>query len=159
MKHRSPTRRNSTHAPVPEGNGELILVVDDEEAVREMTKSALESYGYRVVTALNGLHGIARFEEHKEDIRLVITDSDMPYLDGLSALCSIQQLKPGIPAIIASGTSHDPENFQQLDLSMIFNLGKPFGMKDLLSSVAKMLDQAEGATSSEQKSLAQPTFQ
>ena len=146
-------------APVPEGNGELILVMDDEESVREMTKSALESYGYKVVTALNGLHGIARFEEHKDDIRLVITDSDMPYLDGLSALCSIQQLKPGIPAIIASGTKHDPENFQQLDLSTIYNLGKPFGMKDLLASVAKMLDQSDGATSSARKPLAEPTFQ
>jgi PAS domain S-box-containing protein len=145
--------------PVPEGNGELILVMDDEESVREMTKSALESYGYKVVTALNGLHGIARFEEHKDDIRLVITDSDMPYLDGLSALCSIQQLKPGIPAIIASGTKHEPENFQQLDLSKIFNLGKPFGMKDLLSSVARMLDQPGGATSSARTALVDPKFQ
>jgi CheY-like chemotaxis protein len=145
--------------PVPEGNGELILVMDDEESVREMTKSALESYGYKVVTALNGLHGIARFEEHKDDIRLVITDSDMPYLDGLSALCSIQQLKPGIPAIIASGTSHDPDNFQQLDMSAIYNLGKPFGMKDLLSSVAKMLEQGDSATSSARKAPAEPTFQ
>jgi DNA-binding NtrC family response regulator len=105
------------------------------------------------------LHGIARFEEHKDDIRLVITDSDMPYLDGLSALCSIQQLKPGIPAIIASGSKHDPENFQQLDPTTIFNLGKPFGMKDLLASVARMLDQADGVTSSARTAPAEPTFQ
>ncbi len=51
--------------PPSEGHGELILVMDDEEAVRELIKTTLENYGYRVVTALNGLHGIACFEEHK----------------------------------------------------------------------------------------------
>ncbi len=125
--------------PLPEGHGELILVMDDEEAVRELLKTTLENYGYRVVTALNGLHGIARFEEFKDDIRLVVTDSDMPYLDGISAICSMHQLKPGIPAIIASGAKHDAAQLQRLDPVNLANLGKPLSMKDLLASVAKMI--------------------
>jgi PAS domain S-box-containing protein len=150
---------NHVEAPVPEGNGELILVMDDEEAVREMTKSALESYGYRVVTALNGLHGIACFEEHKEDIRLIVSDSDMPYLDGISAICSMQQLKPGTPAIIASGATHDPAQLRRLDPRSFANLGKPFSMKDLLASVARMLAAVDVPNSSARTATAAPICQ
>lgn len=125
--------------PLPEGHGEMILVMDDEEAVRELTKTTLENYGYCVVTALNGLHGIARFEELKDKIRLIVTDSDMPFLDGISAVCSMQQLKPDIPAIIASGAKHDPKQLQRLDSKNLANLGKPYSLKELLGSVARML--------------------
>ncbi|HEX4122422.1 MAG TPA: ATP-binding protein, partial [Verrucomicrobiae bacterium] len=125
--------------PLPVGNGELILVMDDEEAVRELTKTTLENYGYRVVTALNGLHGVARFEELKDEIRLVVTDSDMPLLDGLSAVCSMQQLRPNIAVIIASAAKHDQKLVEGLNPNRLVNLGKPFGLKDLLSSVARMV--------------------
>jgi CheY-like chemotaxis protein len=126
--------------PLPEGKGELILVMDDEEAVRELTKTMLENYGYRVVTALNGLHGVARFEELKDEIRLIISDSDMPYLSGLAAIGSMQQLKPNIPAILASGAKHDPRELQKLNLSRVAYLEKPFSLKDLLATVAALIN-------------------
>jgi two-component system, cell cycle sensor histidine kinase and response regulator CckA len=126
-------------AAPPKGRGELILVMDDEDAVRELMKTTLEGYGYRVVTALNGLHGIARFEELKNEIRLIVTDSDMPYMDGLSAICSMQQLRPDVPAIIASGAKHDPKQLERMNPRNIANLGKPFSVKELLASVARLI--------------------
>jgi two-component system, cell cycle sensor histidine kinase and response regulator CckA len=124
---------------MPEGHGELILVMDDEEGIRELTRTMLETFGYRVVTAFNGLHGIAVFEERKDEIKLVITDSDMPHLDGLSAVCSMQQLRPDIPAIIASGGKQDTAQLQRLHAKNLTNLGKPFSLSDLLDSVARAL--------------------
>ena len=68
---------------IPFGNGELILVIDDEAAVREMTGTALETFGYRVMTADNGATALAAFASHKDEISVVITDMMMPVMDGL----------------------------------------------------------------------------
>jgi two-component system, cell cycle sensor histidine kinase and response regulator CckA len=124
---------------LPMGHGELILVMDDEEAVRELAKTTLESYGYRVVTACNGMEGIARFESHRNEIKLILTDTDMPFMDGLTAVRSIQQSKPGLPIIIASGTEHGSEFIRRADGTQLVNLGKPYTVENLLNAVARML--------------------
>jgi two-component system, cell cycle sensor histidine kinase and response regulator CckA len=129
-------------APLPCGRGELIMVMDDEEAVRELAKTTLENYGYRVVTAANGLEGITCFEERKEEIRLLLTDTDMPYLDGLSAIRSIQQIKPNLPIVIASGGKRNPDDLKDIDVGHLTTLSKPYTVEQLLHGVA----QAIGAT-------------
>jgi CheY-like chemotaxis protein len=63
------------------GHGELILVVDDELAIREITKGTLEAYGYRALTAADGTEAVALYAQHKDEIRLVLTDLMMPYMD------------------------------------------------------------------------------
>ena len=123
-------------AALPTGHGELILVIDDEESVRELTKTTLESYGYRVVTAQNGLQGIARFRERQNDIKLIVTDTDMPFLDGMGAIRAIKELKPDIPVIIASGSKRDKEQLKELDSMHLKNLGKPYSLDQLLMAVA-----------------------
>jgi two-component system, cell cycle sensor histidine kinase and response regulator CckA len=125
---------------LPTGHGELILVIDDEEAVRELAKTTLENYGYRVVTALNGMEGIARFEEHRKDIKLIVSDTDMPFMDGLTAIRSIQQSMPELPVIIASGTKHDTEFHRRMDGKHLLDLGKPYSVEGLLTAVAKILN-------------------
>jgi two-component system, cell cycle sensor histidine kinase and response regulator CckA len=124
-------------AALPVGHGELILVIDDEESVRELTKTTLESYGYRVVTAQNGLQGIARFKENPNDIKLIATDTDMPYVDGLGAIRAIKELKPDIPVIIASGGSKsDTDEIRKVDSAHVKNLAKPYSLDQLLVAVA-----------------------
>jgi CheY-like chemotaxis protein len=123
---------------LPTGNGELIMVMDDEEAVRELTKTTLENYGYRVVTAHNGMDGIARFEKHRDELRLIVSDTDMPFMDGLTAIRSIQQSRPDLPIIIASGTQRDTERLKRPGGNLI-NLGKPYSLESLLTAVAKMI--------------------
>jgi CheY-like chemotaxis protein len=123
-------------AALPTGHGELILVIDDEETVRELTKTTLESYGYRVVTAQDGLQGIARFRENQNEIKLLVTDTDMPYMDGLGAIRAIKELKPDIPVIIASGIKRDTSEFQQTDSIHLKGLAKPYSIDQLLMAVA-----------------------
>jgi two-component system, cell cycle sensor histidine kinase and response regulator CckA len=130
--------KNCQKPSLPTGHGELILVMDDEEAVRELAKTVLENYGYRVLTALNGLEGIARFEEHRHDIKLIVSDTDMPFMDGLTAIRSIQQSKPDLPVIIASGNKCATEFLARGN--HLFNLGKPYSVEALLTAVAAMVE-------------------
>jgi two-component system, cell cycle sensor histidine kinase and response regulator CckA len=131
-----PAEAESKEAVLPTGRGELILVIDDEETVRELTKTTLESYGYRVVTAQNGLQGIARFRDNQDEIKLLVTDTDMPYMDGMAAIRAIKELKPDIPVIIASGSKSDTEELRRTDSISMKNLGKPYSLDQLLMAVA-----------------------
>jgi two-component system cell cycle sensor histidine kinase/response regulator CckA len=125
---------------LPLGHSELILVIEDEEAVCELTKTTLENYGYRVITAHNGMEGISRFEEHKDEVRVLVTDTDMPYMDGTGAIRAIKELKPDIPVIIASGSRRDTAQTRRLDLEHLTNLGKPFSAEQLLIAVGMAVE-------------------
>jgi hypothetical protein len=120
---------------LPTGHGELILVIDDEEAVRELTKTMLETYGYRVVTSQDGVQGIDRFKEYQNEIRLLLTDTEMPYLDGMGAIRAIKELKPDIPVIIASGSKGDTEQLRRTDIKHLRTLAKPYRLDQLLLAV------------------------
>jgi PAS domain S-box-containing protein len=96
--------RAETRLPfVPSGQGELILVVDDEVAVRMVTRKALEKHNYRVVEAADGREAIARFTENRETIAAVVTDLLMPVLDGPSFIRELRRLGADLPVIAASG--------------------------------------------------------
>ena len=125
---------------LPIGNGELILVMDDEAVVRQMTKTTLENYGYQVVTAISGLDGITTFQEHRHAIKLVVSDTDMPIMGGLAALHIIQKLEPKIPVIIASGGKHDTTSYKRIDATHLITLDKPYTVEQLLQAVAKALN-------------------
>jgi two-component system, cell cycle sensor histidine kinase and response regulator CckA len=120
---------------LPTGHGELILVIEDEEAVLELTKTALESYGYRVVTAQNGVQGVDRFEEYKNEIRLLVTDSDMPYLDGMGVIQIVKESRPDLPVIIASGAKSDTQQLRRIETEGLKRLGKPYSLDQLLMAV------------------------
>ena len=123
-------------SPLPEGHGELILIIEDEEAVRELTRTALENYGYRVLVAQNGVQGINEFKRHQTEVKLLVTDTDMPHLDGMGAIRAIKELRPDIPVIIASGSKQDTERRRQIDEKHLINLGKPFSVDQLLVAVS-----------------------
>ena len=67
---------------LPLGNGELILVVDDEDSIREITRSTLETFGYTVLTASDGTEALALYADKKNEIAVVLTDMVMPFMDG-----------------------------------------------------------------------------
>ncbi|HLO89089.1 MAG TPA: ATP-binding protein, partial [Nostocaceae cyanobacterium] len=75
--------REEPESKLPQGNGELILVVDDEAAILEITKASLERHNYQVITACDGIEAIALYVKHREQIALVLTDIVMPSMDGL----------------------------------------------------------------------------
>jgi CheY-like chemotaxis protein len=117
----------------PRGNGELILLADDEQAIRELLSAELTSFGYRVIAAPNGAEALAIFREHTSEVRLFITDGAMPVMDGPAAIAALRKLAPDLPVIL---TSADAAPTEAANLSV---LNKPFSFEDILASIQQNL--------------------
>ena len=81
---------------LPIGNGELILVVDDEESIREITRGTLETFGYNVLTASDGTEALAIYADKKNEIAVVLTDMVMPFMDGPATIRALQRMNPAV---------------------------------------------------------------
>lgn len=123
----------------PSGHGELILAVDDEAAVLSMTKETLESYGYRVLTANDGTEAIAAYTAHRHEIKGVLTDMLMPYMDGPSTIRVLKKLDPDLKIIAASGLMDGEKVKDATGLDNIAFLMKPFTAEKLLDTVHKVI--------------------
>lgn len=121
----------------PRGNGELILVVDDEVANREVTKVALESYNYRIILASDGIEAIALYAKYQQEVSAVIMDIMMPNLDGITTIHALQNLNPLVKVIATSGLI----NNRKLALEAKANtfLLKPFSIQKLLQALTEIL--------------------
>ncbi|HEY3760223.1 MAG TPA: response regulator [Verrucomicrobiae bacterium] len=133
---RSPA--SATPSPLPMGNGESILVVDDEAIVLVIARTALENYGYRVLTATNGLEAISLLNERSKSIDLVITDMAMPLMDGAVTASALRRIKPGIK-IIAAGESGTEAADAMGQSEMDAFLAKPFTVEKLLKTAQAVL--------------------
>jgi len=124
---------------IPLGNGEMILVIDDEAAIREMTRTTLERFGYRALTADNGATALGIFASHKEEIGVVITDMMMPVMDGPVTIRALQKLNPQVRIIASSGLTESIEAADLDRLGVKTFLTKPYDAKTLLKTVAQAL--------------------
>ena len=119
----------------PRGNGELILVVDDEERIREVAEAALDAFGYRTISAADGNEGIAKFAANLEAIAVVVTDLSMPKMDGVAMIRTIRKLAPDAKVLAMSGLM-TPDQTRQLDeLGVKETITKPFTAESLLSAI------------------------
>lgn len=134
---------------LPPGRGELILVVDDECHIRELTQTVLTRNGYRVVLAADGAEAVMIFAERAAEIRLVITDLHMPNLDGAMLGRALRRLNPATKLLVVSGLSSPTETrpgYRPEEFADAF-LHKPFKPDVLLSKVLQILRPAEFAGS------------
>ena len=121
------------------GNGELVLVVDDESAILEVTKATLETYNYRVLTASNGIEAVAVYAQNQDAIDLVITDIMMPGMDGKTAIRTLKQINPDLKIIAVSGLIDRQEIVTELDGAVTTFMDKPYSNDDLLKTVRNIV--------------------
>jgi two-component system, cell cycle sensor histidine kinase and response regulator CckA len=116
------------------GQGELILVVDDEVAIQTVTKATLEAHQYRAMTASDGIEAIALYAEHQHQIAVVLLDMMMPTLDSATIIRTLHRLNPQVKIITMSGLisreSIDAETVQGF-------LAKPFTTQELLNLLSE----------------------
>lgn len=121
---------------MPLGNGELILIVDDEASVRLITRQTLEAYGYRTLLACDGSEAIAIYVAHLTDIAVVLTDMTMPIMDGAATIQVLRKLNPHVRIIAASGLSTN----RHLDsLGVRHFLARPYTAETLLHTLKQIL--------------------
>jgi len=123
---------------LPSGNGELILLVDDEVSICEITKAALENYGYRVLVANSGPEAVTICAEKRGDIKLVITDTGMPFMDGHATSIALKKINPALKIVMASGGAPDKSE-NPTDVQIAAVAPKPYTVEKLLTIVHEVL--------------------
>ncbi|QHE79864.1 PAS domain S-box protein [Hydrogenophaga sp. PBL-H3] len=124
---------------VPRGHGELIMVVDDEAAIRQVTRQTLEAYGYRVVVASNGAEAVALYAQNIQGIDLVLTDMMMPVMDGPATVQALRQINPAVRLIGASGISQDGKVARAAGAGLNHFLPKPYTAEAMLRLIDTVL--------------------
>jgi signal transduction histidine kinase len=124
---------------LPLGNGELILVVDDEESIREITKGTLETFGYSVLTANDGTEALAVYADKKNEIAVVLTDMVMPFMDGPATIRALQRMNPQVRIIAASGLGAGQRAGEGALEGVSVFLNKPYTAEKLLNTLANVL--------------------
>lgn len=130
----------SLSSALPHGAGEMILVVDDEVHVREITRATLEKFGYRVIVAGDGAEALAEFSKNSGDVALVLTDLTMPVIDGCSVIRTIRKMNPEARVIAMSGLMNAEQVAELRQLRVQDILTKPFSAENLLNSVNETLN-------------------
>jgi len=124
------------------GHGELVLIVDDESLIQQVTKTALEEHNYRTCLASDGIEAIALYAEHKHDISIVLMDMMMPSMDGITAIRTLQKLNPQVKVIATSGLVSNSQLAEASGIGVKAFLAKPY-------TVSELLDTLYGALNSE----------
>ncbi len=126
---------------LPRGQNELVLVVDDEPAIRLVTEQTLVAFGYRVITANNGAEAVALYTLQPDAIRLVITDMMMPVMDGEAMIEILKGMSPTLRIIAVSGIS-SYQNLANSKMALVDDfIAKPYTSKTLLKRIRQVLDQ------------------
>jgi two-component system, cell cycle sensor histidine kinase and response regulator CckA len=126
-------------------SGEVVLVVEDEEAVRTMTGRLLQSEGYRVLEAGDGREALKLIEGGVARVDLIITDVAMPTMNGRELADRVKRLRPALPVLFMSGYTDDEMVRRGLIEPDHPFLSKPFTPEVLASKVRRLIDQAAGA--------------
>jgi len=124
------------------GRNELIMVVDDEAAIREVTVTTLEGCGFRVLTAADGDEAVPLFQQRQADISLILTDIMMPGMDGIAMIKEILKIKPDQRFVVMSGLAESGTLNSLDDQQRVVFLQKPFTSDVLLETISEILKRA-----------------
>jgi len=141
-----PVKETGVAAPAEEqgventrGSGERVLVVDDEEFFRDVTRRLLEDFGYAVYTAADGVEAVKIFEQHGAEIAVAVVDLNMPVMDGNTTIKALRAINPRVRIITVSGSDGAVQPGDELtDL----RLTKPYAMGTLLNGLRQVLPEA-----------------
>ncbi len=122
------------------GGSETILLVDDEESLRDLGKDLLERFGYTIITATDGERAVETWKEKGADIALVILDLVMPRMGGKQCLEVLLGMDPGMKVIIASGFTVDGRTKEVVDAGARGFIRKPYELRQMLKEIRKVLD-------------------
>ncbi|PMB22621.1 response regulator [Fischerella thermalis] len=122
------------------GKGELILVVDDEPAIQEITRASLETHNYKTLVASDGIEAIALYAQNRDKISAVLMDIMLPSLDGLTAIRTLQKINPSVKIVATSGLASSSKLAEASTTNISGFISKPYTVKELLLTLQKVLN-------------------
>jgi two-component system cell cycle sensor histidine kinase/response regulator CckA len=123
----------------PRGQGELVLVVDDEAPIRQITCRTLKENGYQVITANDGAEAVAVYAQNAAKIIVVLTDMIMPFMDGAATIRALHRINPEVRIIVASGMLTHKREAEAIGPGVRAFLSKPFTAEKLVSCLHEVL--------------------
>ncbi len=136
-----PSPQQHQEATLPRGNGETVLVVDDEASICQATQQTLERHGYNVLIASDGSEAIAVYLMHGDEITVVLMDMMMPVMDGLETIRVLRRLRPGLRIIGVSGINSPGKVAKAVNAGANHFLPKPYTTSTLLRCIQETLAQ------------------
>jgi CheY-like chemotaxis protein len=130
-----PARTPVAQIELPTGNGETVLIVDDEDSIRRITQQTLEAFGYRTLLATNGDEAVSLYRSHHATIAVVLTDMMMPGMDGSATIEVLREINPSVRIIATSGITANRE----LAKGTRNFLPKPYNAETLLTCLRNVL--------------------
>lgn len=130
-------------AELPMGNGEIILVVDDEAMIRKVTKISLETYAYQVITASDGLEALELCAKHPDKIQVALIDMMMPSMDGVTTIQTLHRSNPHIKIVAVSGLAANQQAAMLASTEVKAFLSKPYTAEKLLKTLYEVLHEAD----------------
>jgi CheY-like chemotaxis protein len=126
-------------------HAQTILLVEDEEMLRDLAVHILEGEGYHVLSARDGVEAVQTFEAKRDEIGLVVCDLGLPKLGGRDVFMKMKELKPSVRAIVASGYLEPAMRSEILKAGVIDTIQKPYDFQDLLKRIREVLGEAPAA--------------
>ena len=126
------------------GGNEIILIVDDEEDIRELASDMFTSYGYRVILAADGEQACRIYADKQGEIDLVLLDMVMPRLGGLETFLKLRAINPDVKIILSSGYSENGRAQEIIKYGVSGFIQKPYQVQKLLAMARQILNQQNG---------------
>jgi two-component system, cell cycle sensor histidine kinase and response regulator CckA len=124
-------------------SSKTILLVEDEEMLRELGVTILEGEGYRVLAAKDGVEAVEMFEANSDNIGLVVCDLGLPRLGGRDAFMRMKEQKPGVRAIVASGYLEPNLRSEMLKAGVIDTIQKPYDFREMLEKIRSVIGEVQ----------------
>lgn len=130
--------------PREEGSNETILVVEDEQLLLDSMKALIESEGYRVLAAKDGVEAVELYGRHHDEIAVVLADLGLPRLGGWEAFLEMKKLNPTVRAVFTSGTIETPQGTEMRKHGVEVSVRKPFTATEMLGAIRRALHPPTG---------------
>ena len=124
----------------PFGEGKTVLVVDDEQMIRDMASDMLSLLGFKVLLASSGVEGLDMFKLHKDQIDVVLLDLLMPEMNGMACFENLKQVDPEVKVIIATGIGEFEKKKELEEMGIKGYLGKPYRMENIAQKLIDILN-------------------
>jgi PAS domain S-box-containing protein len=128
---------------LPRGNGQTVLVVDDEATIREITQQTLLAFGYHALLAADGAEAVTLYAQHRNSVSIVLTDMMMPVMDGPATIKVLKNMNPELKIIAASGISTSDAISKATTLGVRHFVAKPYTAESLLRVLKESLTAKE----------------
>ena len=138
----------SAEERLPRGNGELVLLVDDESPILDVTGQTLEAFGYATLKAEDGAQAIALYASHRDQVAVVLTDMMMPVMDGPALIAALRRIDPKVLVIAASGLDTNANAIRAATIGVKHFLAKPYSADAMLRLLKTVLAEKRGGSKS-----------